>query len=65
MIYESDIAEMIHEQAIAGYRLGIVSEAEMREYDELCLTPEALQEKNAKGITNETINIEHAELVTA
>jgi len=49
MKYESDIAKTIHEVALAGFRLGIVSEAEMREYDELCLTPEALQDKTAKS----------------
>ena len=62
MKYESDIAEMIHENAIANYKIGILSEAEMREYDELCLTPEALQDNTAQGAT---ANIEHADLVTA
>jgi DNA-binding transcriptional regulator YiaG len=62
MKYESDIAEMIHENAIANYKIGILSEAEMREYDELCLTPEALQDNTAHG---DNANIEHADLVTA
>jgi hypothetical protein len=35
--------------------------AEMREYDELCLSPETSNDNNA----HETVNIEHAELVTA
>jgi DNA-binding transcriptional regulator YiaG len=48
MKYESDILEMIHENAIDNYKIGILSEAEMREYDELCLPPEALQNKTAK-----------------
>ena len=66
MKYESDIAEMIHENAIANYKIGILSEAEMREYDELCLTPEALQDNTAQGIiAHETANIEHADLITA
>jgi hypothetical protein len=71
MKYESDIAETIHENAIANFELGFISEAEMREYDELCLTPEALHDKyaqgnNAKGnIAHETVNIERADLVTA
>jgi DNA-binding transcriptional regulator YiaG len=66
MKYDSDIAEMIHEKAIAEFRLGLITEAEMREYDELCLTPEALQDTTASGnIAHETVNIEHAELVTA
>jgi ethanolamine utilization protein EutP (predicted NTPase) len=71
MKYESDIAEMIHEMAIEKFKIGIISEADMREYDEMCLTPEALQEtaaqgNNAKGnIAHETVNIEHADLAIA
>jgi DNA-binding transcriptional regulator YiaG len=34
MEYESDILEMIHENALIDFRLGLISEAEMREYDE-------------------------------
>ena len=66
MKYESDILEMIHENAIANYKIGIFSEADMREYDELCLTKKALRDKAAKGNNaHETVNIEHADLVTA
>ena len=61
MKYESDIAEMIHEKAMTEFQLGLLSEAEMRKYDELCLPEEALQD----NIAHETINIEHADLVTA
>jgi len=62
MKYESDIAEMIHENATINFKLGFISEARMREFDELCLTPEALQGNTAHGTT---ANIEHADLVTA
>jgi len=48
MKYESDIAEMIHEKAMTEFQLGLLSEAEMREYDELCLPPEALQNNTAQ-----------------
>ena len=66
MKYESDIAEMIHEKAIAEFRLGLLTEAQMREYDELCLPEEALQGNTAQDDTSpETANIEHADLVTA
>jgi DNA-binding transcriptional regulator YiaG len=65
-IYESDIAEMIHENKMTEFKLGLISEARMREYDELCLTPKALRNKAAQGIiAHEAVNIEHAELVTA
>jgi DNA-binding transcriptional regulator YiaG len=66
MKYESDIAEMIHESATERFQLGLLSETEMREYDELCLTPEALQDNTAhNNNTHETVNIEHADFVTA
>jgi DNA-binding transcriptional regulator YiaG len=66
MKYDSDIAEMIHEMAIAEFQLGLISEAEMREYDELCLPEEALQDAAAQGNNaHETANIEHTDLVTA
>jgi len=65
MKYESDILEMIHENATIDFKLGFISEAEMREFDELCLTPEALRDKTAKGNAHEAVNIEHADLVTA
>jgi len=62
MKYESDILEMIHENAIANYKIGILSEAQMRKYDKLCLPEEALQSNTAQGTT---ANIEHSALVTA
>jgi DNA-binding transcriptional regulator YiaG len=66
MKYDSDIAEMIHENAMAEFRLGLITEAEMREYDELCLPEEALQGNTAHGDNaHETVNIEHSDLVTA
>jgi DNA-binding transcriptional regulator YiaG len=61
MKYESDILEMIHENAMLDYKMGFISEARMREFDELCLMPEALQDNAAP----ETVNIEHADLITA
>jgi hypothetical protein len=48
------------------FKLGFISEARMREYDELCLTPEAFKEKYAQNSdAHETVNIEHTDLVTA
>jgi DNA-binding transcriptional regulator YiaG len=66
MKYESDIAEMVHENAMIDFKFRFISEARMREFDELCLTPEALQDKIAQGNNaHETVNIEYADLVTA
>jgi len=65
-IYDSDIAEMIHENKITEFKLGLISEAEMRKFDKLCLTRKAYKAKIAKGTTApETVNIKHADLVTA
>ena len=61
-IYESDIAEMVHENAMIDYKMGFISEARMREFDKLCLTKKALKNKTAQGAA---ANIEHADLVTA
>jgi hypothetical protein len=51
---------MIHESAIEKFQLGLISEAEMREFDELCLPEEALQDAAANGDI-----AKHADLVTA
>jgi DNA-binding transcriptional regulator YiaG len=66
MKYESDILEMLHEKAMLEFKLGLISEAQMRKYDKLCLPEEALQDNTAQGIiAPEAVNIEHADLVTA
>ena len=62
MKYKSDIAEMIHENATINFKMGFISEAEMRKFDKLCLTKKALKAKTAQSTT---ANIEHSTLVTA
>jgi putative transcriptional regulator len=37
MKYKSEIFEVVHQDAIEMFKIGAISEAEMREYDELCL----------------------------
>ncbi|MCL2042980.1 MAG: hypothetical protein FWG89_02450 [Treponema sp.] len=37
MKYKSNILEMIHENAMANFEIGAISEARMQEYDEMCL----------------------------
>jgi len=41
MKYRSDILEVIHENATANFEIGAISEAQMREYDEMCLTEDS------------------------
>ena len=40
MKYKSDILEVIHQSAVDKYEIGAISEARMREYDEMCLAEE-------------------------
>jgi DNA-binding transcriptional regulator YiaG len=35
--YESELMKVLHEQAVDFYKDGIISDAEMKEYDEDCL----------------------------
>jgi DNA-binding transcriptional regulator YiaG len=62
MKYESDIAEMIHENAINEFKLGLISEEKMREYDEMCLEHETPLDNASK---DGTVKIEHPDLATA
>ena len=64
MKYKSDIFETIHESATEKFHIGAISEARMQEYDEMCLTPEALQNNTAHG-DNANETIKHSDLVTA
>ena len=38
--YESEILQVIHEDMKGMHELRIISDARMREFDEMCLTPE-------------------------
>jgi DNA-binding transcriptional regulator YiaG len=57
--YKSDIYEAIHQDALADFEVGAITEERMREYDEMCLVPET------SNTSHETVNIEHANLATA
>ena len=46
--YKSDIYEAVHEDAMADFEVGAISEARMREYDELCLVQEPEESYNAE-----------------
>ena len=61
MKYESEMLQNIHETALAEFKLGLITEEEMREYDEACLPENATNE----DYEHEDINIKNAELVTA
>jgi len=57
MKYKSDILEMIHENAIANYEIGAITEERMREYDEMCLVamPEPVYETNNNAQVTHTL----------
>jgi hypothetical protein len=38
--YQSELLAVLHKEALVDYKLGIITEAEMREYDMDCLVPE-------------------------
>ena len=55
MKYKSEIYEVIHESAVEKFKIGAISEARMREYDEMCL----VQEPETSYETKKTTVIEH------
>jgi len=46
MKYKSEIYEVVHQDAMANFEVGAISEAKMREFDEMCL----VQESEADGV---------------
>jgi putative transcriptional regulator len=61
MKYKSEIFEVIHQDATANFEIGAISVAEMREYDEMCLTQESETAKEIAEITK----TEHSSPITA
>ncbi|MCL2067197.1 MAG: hypothetical protein FWG99_06995 [Treponema sp.] len=41
MKYKSEIYEVVHQDAVANFEIGAISELEMREFDDMCLVQEA------------------------
>jgi DNA-binding transcriptional regulator YiaG len=58
MKYKSEIFEVLHENAVEMYKIGGITEAEMREYDEACLSPKA-EQKSTPVYNEDTVNLEH------
>jgi len=66
MKYESDIAKMIHEKAMTEFQLGLLSEEDMRKYDEMCLANPKTKNKSSSDYTdNNSANAEHIRHATA
>jgi len=47
--YKSEIFEVIHQDAMANFEVGAISEARMKEYDDMCF----VKEKPEKEYTTE------------
>jgi DNA-binding transcriptional regulator YiaG len=39
--YQSEILQMVHEEAVANFKVGAITEERMRHYDRECLLPES------------------------
>ena len=53
--YQSEALKVIHQDAEGLHRLGIISDQEMREYDQECL----IQEPKTAQLIPQTIVVEH------
>ena len=49
--YKSEIYEVIHQDAMADFEVGAISETRMKEYDELCFVEEPETDYKAEKST--------------
>jgi len=60
MKYKSEILEVLHENAVEMYKIGGITEASMREYDEMCLANPKTENKSSPVYTDDnSVNVEH------
>ena len=66
MKYKSEILEVLHENAVEMYKIGGITEAEMREYDEACLVNAKVKQKSIPVYNEEknNVNLEHVSHAT-
>ena len=55
MKYRSKICEVMHQDAMADFETGVISEARMKEYDELCLVQEPEPAYEEKPLVTERL----------
>jgi putative transcriptional regulator len=46
--YQSEILQIVHENAVANFKVGAINEERLREYDRACLIPETSLAQAAK-----------------
>jgi DNA-binding transcriptional regulator YiaG len=60
MKYESEILEAMHQEAIEMFKIGAITEARMREYDEMCLSNPKTENKSTPVYTDDnSVNNKH------
>jgi DNA-binding transcriptional regulator YiaG len=64
MKYESEALEVVHQDAIAMFKAGVITETRMREYDEMCLNHLEAKQKSTSVYDN-SLNIKHVNHATA
>ena len=66
MKYESEALKVIHQDAKAMYKSGVITEARMREYDEICLpSPKTKNKSSPVNANDNSVNVEHISHATA
>jgi len=66
MKYESEALKVIHQDAKAMYKCGVITEARMREYDEMCLPSPKTENKSSPVYADDnSVNVEHISHATA
>jgi len=61
--YESEMLEVIHEEMKGMYELGIISDARMREFDEMCFVKESesvFESSSARTVSSARISAKSA-----
>jgi DNA-binding transcriptional regulator YiaG len=60
MKYKSEILEVLHENAVEMYKIGGITEASMREYDEMCLSNPKTENKSSSVYADDSsLHVEH------
>jgi len=66
MKYESEALKVIHQDAKEMYKIGAITEARMREYDEMCLpSPKTKKKSSPVYADDNSVNVEHISHATA
>jgi len=66
MKYESEALKVIHQDAKEMYKIGAITEARMREFDEICLpSPKTKNKSSPVYADDNSVNVEHISHATA